>query len=279
MGGWLTRLFDRDQVLATGYSRAEGDLVRVDLSDLEAVCRLVKDFKPHLIFLCAAMTSPAQCQAEPEAAWAVNAVPAAALARLGREMGFRLVFVSSDLVFDGAKGNYVETDEPAPLSIYGQTKAAAERAVLATEADVLVARTSLIIGGDGSGPAGQLAWLEAQMKAGLKTTLFVDEFRSPIAAAELAQAFQILAQRGRPGLWHLAGRERMSRFALGRLIHRALGWPEENLQPGRHSDVKCDPPRPRDVSLNVDKALSLLGPKGLRPLSEALGGSLRRPVG
>jgi len=278
LGSWLCQEYRDREVLATGLSRLEGGLTGLDLADGRALSGLIREFRPDLVFLTAALTSPADCQARPGRAWAVNAAPVGLLAGLARRQGFRLVFISSDLVFNGRRGGYVEADAPRPLSLYGRTKAAGERLALAPGVDGLAVRTSLIVGSDRDGPAGTLDWMARRIAAGEQVDLFSDEFRSPQAAGELARGLRLLAERAPAGLWHLAGPERLSRFELGRIIARAAGWPLELLRPRRQAEVRVGYPRPRDVSLNVDRAQELLGPERLRPLDQVLARSLAGPL-
>ena len=278
LGSHLDVVHGQDHRLSTGHSRRSGSLMPLDLADQQALARLVRDFRPSLVYLPAAVTSPAWCQDHPPQARAVNTEPAKVLADLALEMGFRLIFVSSDLVFDGRKGNYGENDPTAPLSVYGRTKVQAEEAVLARAAqgaDCLVVRTSLIIGADRFGLAGNLAWMDGVVNQGGTLSLFEDEFRNPVAASELARGLSLLAKKSGPGLYHLAGPEKMSRLDLGRIICKAMGWPLESLKPARLADLDLDPPRPADVSLNQDKAEAILGRQGIRPLAETLLESLK----
>ena len=286
LGSWLTRALaprpGSPLLLATGFSRTGPGLTRLDLSRPGELTRLIRDFRPGLVFLTGAMTSPLACEKDPDKARALNTGPARLLARLAPELGFRLVFVSTDLVFDGTKGGYRESDRTRPLSVYGRTKAEAEAAVLEAVnqgADCLVVRTSLIIGWDRFGPAGNLAWMERAIRAGRSLRLYVDEFRSPVAAAELARALTLLAQRAGPGLFHLAGTERMSRWDLGRVICQSLGWPLTTLVPARLAEEELDPPRPADVSLDLTRAGKILGQEMVRPLGETLAASAGYPLG
>ena len=141
-------------------------------------------------------------------------------------------------------------------------------------ADCLVIRTSLIIGLDRFGPTGNLAWMEGLIRFGKKIPLFVDEFRNPVAALELARGLRVLAERAGPGLYHLAGPEKMSRYDLGRIICEAEGWPESCLNPTCLADLDLNPPRPADVSLNQDKAKAILGEQAVRSLAQTLRDSL-----
>jgi dTDP-4-dehydrorhamnose reductase len=176
------------------------------------------------------------------------------LAHLAADIPF--VFFSTDLVFDGRKGNYSENDAPNPLSVYAETKVAAERVVLANPRHTVV-RTSL---NAGVSPAGHRAFNE-QMRAawegGETLTLFTDEFRCPIPAVVTARAVWELVQRDTPGLYHLVGAERLSRWEIGRLL--AKRWPTLNpkMRAGSLQDYPVAP-RSADTSLNCAKAQALL---------------------
>lgn len=278
LGAWLRREFGRAEVLATGLSRTRGGLTRLDLTDHRATERLIRDFRPQILFLSAALSRPEACQTNPGAAFALNAAPARLLASLAREMGFRLVFISTDLVFDGAKGDYGETDPPTPLSIYGQSKVRAEEAIIGAGGDCLVVRVSLIVGCDIDGPAGTLAWMSRCQEAGRRMPLFIDEYRSPQTAPQLAQGLAILGRKAGPGIWHLAGPERLSRLELGRIICQSLDWDEGLIALCRQDDRPTDPPRARDVSLNLAKARTILGQEGLLPISQTLTLACRPPA-
>jgi dTDP-4-dehydrorhamnose reductase len=134
-----------------------------------------------------------------------------------------LLFFSTDLVFDGAKGNYNESDAPNPLTVYAETKVAAEQIVLANPKHTVI-RASLNAGRTARGNAFNEQWL-ATWQRGEATKLFVDEFRSPIAAEITARAVWELVAAKQPGLFHLGGSERLSRFEIGRLLLTTLGLP------------------------------------------------------
>jgi dTDP-4-dehydrorhamnose reductase len=203
---------------------------------------------------CAAMSRPADCQADPAAAWRLNVAAAAHLASLAAESGF--LFFSSDLVFDGRKGGYVETDPPNPLHRYGETKAAAEEIILRNRRHIVL-RAGL---NSGASPSGRRSFNEemaAVWRAGGIVKLFIDEFRCPLPAAVTARAVWELARPGCAGLYHLAGSERLSRVEIGRVV--AARHPELKTRIEVSSRLEYQgPPRPADVSLHCGKAQALL---------------------
>ena len=228
-----------------GLTRAQ-----LDLGDFPAVRSEFRRQRPRLIIHCAALSRSPDCQARPELARRINVEATALLAELAADIPF--VFFSSDLVFDGKAGNYDETAAVNPLSVYAETKAVAERIVLANPNHTVI-RTSLN-GGTSSG--GRQAFNEQMRRAweaGQALHLFTDEFRSPIAAQVTARAVWQLVGRNQPGLYHVAGSERLSRWQLGQLL--AARWPQLNprIVPGCLADY-TGPPRSPDTSLNCAKA-------------------------
>jgi dTDP-4-dehydrorhamnose reductase len=227
---------------------------RLDLTDFTAVRAAFAADQPQLVIHCAAISRSTDCEAEPARARQVNVDVTTRLSELATDIPF--VFFSTDLVFDGRKGDYVETDLPNPLGIYAETKAVAEQAVMRNPRHTVV-RTSLNGGTSPAGDRGFNEQIRAAWKPGRTPRLFTDEFRSPIAARLTARAVWELVARDQPGLYHIAGRERLSRWRIGRLL--AERWPELNPHIAAASlRDYSGAPRPPDTSLNCAKVQKLL---------------------
>jgi len=227
---------------------------QLDLLDFDAVRREFQKDQPRLVIHCAGMTGIVEVQANPTLARRVNIEVTKLLSELAAEIQF--VFFSSDLVFDGRKGNYVETDAVNPIHVYGETKAAAEQIVLKNPRH-LVVRTSITGGISHAGNRGFNEQLRRAWTAGQKMKLFTDEFRCPIFAGETARAVWELATQNRAGLFHVVGAERLSRWQIGQLL--AGRWPElkANIEPGSARDFP-GPPRAPDTSLNISQVQKIL---------------------
>lgn len=236
-----------------GVARAD-----LNLTDFTAVDRLFAAERPSAVIHCAAMSKSPACQRDPEAAWRINHAATAHLAGLSEGIPFLLM--STDLVFDGLKGGYVEADPVNPLSVYAETKVAAETAVLANPRHVVV-RTSLNFG---RSPGGRSAFNEEMReawRAGRTLDLFEDEFRSPIAAIETARVLWALVRGRHAGLFHVAGRERLSRVEIGLLVAEWFRREEPNLPtPYRAGSLRDyrGAPRSPDTSMDTGKVERLL---------------------
>ena len=213
--------------------------------------------KPAVIH-CAALSRSPVCEADPALARLQNVEVTGHLAELAADG--RFVFFSTDLVFDGLRGNYRESDPPNPRLVYAETKVVAEQLV-ALHPRHLIVRTSLNYGFSDTGNRSFNEEIVQAWRAGRTLRLFTDEFRCPIAAPETARAVLDLLERDATGCVHVAGTERLSRWEIGRLIaarHPALS---PRLEPSSVRDYS-GPPRPPDVSLDCSRAAALLG----RPL-------------
>ncbi len=204
------------------------------------------------------MTSVADVQKNPALARRVNVEATRFLAELAAEIQF--AFFSTDLVFDGRKGNYVETDKTNPLHVYGETKVAAEEIVLKNPRH-LVVRTSLNGGVSRAGNAFDEQLRRSLQAAGQGMTLFTDEFRCPIPAVETARAVWELTGKNGAGIFHVAGAEKLSRFQIGQLLVQR--WPEikTEIKSGSAKEF-VGPPRALDTSLDISKVQKILS----RPL-------------
>ncbi|MCX7722557.1 MAG: SDR family oxidoreductase [Verrucomicrobiae bacterium] len=237
--GWTVR----------GLRRAD-----MDLTNYAALCALFADFKPDAVIHCAALTNTPLCEAEPDRARLLNVDVTARICELAAAIP--LVFISTDLVFDGTRGNYSETDKVNPLGVYAQTKAEAERIVL-TNSRHIVIRTSLNAGVSPTGDRSVTEKMRMAWRAGQTLRLFTDEYRCPIHASLTARAIWELLRQGQAGLFHIAGAQKLSRWELGQLV--AARCPELNprLEP---ASIKqwAGPPRAADTSLDCSKAQAAL---------------------
>ena len=226
----------------------------LEITDPIAVRRLFDDRSPSLILHGAGIAKTPVCQNDPTLARNVNVEATARLTEVAA--GIPFFFFSTDLAFDGQKGNYAETDGTNPLTVYAQTKVAAEQIVLQNPRHTVV-RFAL---NAGRSPTGDRAFNENMRRTwqeGKVTKLFVDEFRTPIPVPYTARAVWELAKQNATGLFHVAGSERLSYFEAGSLL--AERWPElkPQIEPISIKDFTGTPRAP-DTSLDNSKLQRLL---------------------
>jgi dTDP-4-dehydrorhamnose reductase len=232
-----------------GLTRAQFDLL-----DFAGAEREFKKDRPELIIHCAAVSTSAEAQKNPALAKQVNVEATKFLAGLAAEIQF--IFFSTDLVFDGRKGNYGEADAPNPLHLYGETKAEAERIILRNPKHMVV-RTSLNGGlsHKGNHSFNEQLWHALQSGQGMK--LFTDEFRSPIFAGDTARAVWELAEKRVAGIFHVAGAQKLSRYEIGQLLLQRKPELKGRIEAGRAKDFP-GPPRALDTTLDISKVQKIL---------------------
>jgi dTDP-4-dehydrorhamnose reductase len=244
-------------VYALGGSKAAvvPDLKRsstLDLLDVAAVQGLMLEEFPQAVINCAALATIDGCDRDPARAEALNVDLPRRLAQLSFHVGAKLIHLSTDMVFDGADGRYANTATPAPLHLYGRTKAAGEVEVLKYGREhAAVIRTTLLNGNSGAGDRGLHERLFKDWAAGKQTPLFTDEIRQPVSLSNLADAAVELCERPNlSGVYHWAGLEPLSRYDMGVKVAEHFGLdPEKLIRAAQRADVPQLGSRPRDLSL------------------------------
>jgi len=233
-----------------------------DLLEPDQVSRLIQEIRPDAVIHTAAMANIDQCQTDQVSAHAVNVGATRTIADLCKNMGIKLVYCSTDSIFDGEKGNYEEKDTPHPVNFYAETKVEAEKIVLSASDRNVVARLSLVMGFPVSGK-GNSFLNDMILKIGRNepVTFPQNEIRTPIDVITLATALAELAGNIFHGIIHLAGNTRSDRYSMAQKIADILGLPPESRSLIRGTDSNSIPGRarrPNDASLNNSKARQLL---------------------
>ena len=232
---------------------------RVDLGDSSATVKLVRDIAPRIVLLAAAMTRVDACEAHPDEARAVNGDAPGEIAKACASSRARLVFFSTDYVFDGGNGPYDEDAETGPLNVYGRTKLEGERHVLAALPGALILRTSANFGWNRSrGKENSVTWILGKLRRGEEVPLFTDQKVSPSYVPEVARMTFDLLEAKASGVYHAATRGCLTRHAMGEAICEVFRLSKDLLKPSRLADAKLAAPRPRDACLSTGRLERLL---------------------
>jgi len=251
----------------------------LELGDAEQVRAVLARLRPAVVVNTAAFHDVPRCEREPERAFALNAVAPWRLAQACSAVGARLVHVSTDYVFDGTKGApYVETDRPAPLNLYANSKLAGEHAVLAVGGAHQVVRSSGLYGvrpcrAKGGNFLDTIGRVAAERD---EVTVVDDEVLTPTFTADLAAQLRVLARDGAPGLYHATDHGSCSWFEFTREFFALAGI----RTPLRAISVRdlTPPPAVRrpHYSVLANAALAAAGLDRMRPWRDALADCVRR---
>ncbi len=240
-----------------------------DITDADAAERIVA--AGDVVVNCAAYTAVDAAESDPERAHAVNAAGPGIVAQACATAGARMIHISTDYVFsgsfDGAPRPYDVDDVTGPLSVYGKTKLAGERAVHAALPDAHVVRTAWVYTGDGSDFVGTMRRLAAGDEP---VTVVVDQIGSPTYVADLVSALLEIAERPSvPPLLHIANDGAASRFEQARAVFEGVGADPERVRPVSSEDAPRPAARPPYSALS-GRAATAAGLAPLRPWRDAL---------
>ncbi len=193
--------------------------IQLDVRDAEAVFSVCERVGPKVVIHAAGNKNVRFCEDHPDEAHRINALGTQNVARACRSVGASMIYVSTDLVFDGARGNYREDESPRPASAYGKSKLEGERLAVEELNDVAVCRSGGIYGQR----SPLLSWLSTELEAGRSVECFVDVFNTPTYVENLAEMIEAIIRKRLVGIFHTAGSERVSRFELFRSYADAFG--------------------------------------------------------
>jgi len=200
--------------IPNGYKYAE-----MDILDAVQVQEVIAKYKPDAIIHTAAMTNVDTSVANKEACYQLNVTATRNLVSLCEECNIHFVHLSTDFIFDGADGPYLETDKPNPLSYYGQTKLLAELAVQNSKANWAILRTVLVYGiTNDMSRSNIVLWAKGALEKGEPINVVNDQWRTPTLAEDLAEACLLAVENNAKGIYHISGKDYMSIAALVRKV-------------------------------------------------------------
>ena len=250
---------------------------KLDKTDERATHDLIKDLKPDVVIDTAALHSVDYCETNKEEANNVNIIGTSNVANECENAEVKMVFISTDYVFDGEKGNYAEDDPPNPINYYGTSKLEAETTIQKICKDYIIARPSVIYSWISSNqlqsssgkPLNFAMWLSQKLERGEPVNIVSDQYSSPTLADNLAEIILTLCENDITGLYHIAGGTRLNRYEFSVLLAEKMGYDKTLITPIETLQLKQKARRPMDSSLNVENIQETLKRK-IPNINEAL---------
>lgn len=262
---------------ATGtyHTRPRQGLRRLDANDAKGLRRLLDETRATTLFFPAAQAGVDWCELHPAEAERDNLGPLAVALAVARERGVFVVTYSSDYVFDGVAGPYVETDATHPISVYGHIKLRVEEMALAAGAAVV--RTTGVFGYEAGEPKNFVLRLVASLRRGERVRVPSDQLSTPTYSDDLAHASVLIADARAAGVWHVAGPDVLSRVDFARRAAAAFGVSDAGIDTMMTAALAQPAPRPLRSGLRCDKLRDRFG-FAPRSVNDALA-DLRARVG
>lgn len=265
LGGNLAYLL-RDRAELYGCDRNETAIPGLSLRVFDCLYggRLRRDLetiRPDAVVHCAAFTSVDGCERDPENAYRVNAGLTGELTQICKELGIKLVFLSSDAVYDGTMPGLHREEEPVhACNMYGKSKILAEKLILQAggEPDPLVLRTNFL-GYNVRSRTGSFEWMLESMLSGKPVTLFEDVFFSPLSIHSLTEVIWECIRRNIGGVWNAGCAGSVTKLEFGNLVKQEFGLPDAVLIPGKVADAPLAARRSLNMGMDSSGLACVLG--------------------
>lgn len=232
--------------------------VQAELTEPGIIERLLEENSPEVIIHCAAIANVDDCETKPELAEQVNSSIPGEIAREAAKRRIKMVHISTDAVFDGARGGYTEEDIPNPLSVYARTKLGGEKAVLTNNPDALVARVNFY-GWSMSGKRSLAEWFVYNLLAGNAIKGFTDIHFCPFMVLDLADTLLEAVSLDLKGIYHVVGAQPMSKYDFGVAIANKFGLDDRLITPASVSEGGLKAARSPNLTLSTKKLVRALG--------------------
>jgi dTDP-4-dehydrorhamnose reductase len=237
--------------------------IKLDKCQRTATLEIINRIKPEIVIDTAALHNVDYCEAHREEAWKANFEGTKNVADGCKQVDARMIFLSTDYVFDGKKGCYSEDDLPSPLNYYGKTKLETEKLLDNMGISFAIARTSVIYGWNPNEVAGLksssgksvnfVIWALGKLRAREEVKTVTDQYSSPTLADNLAEVLLIMASSTKNGVFHTAGKSCLHRYDFTLKIAEIFDFNSALIKPVTSDMFKQMAERPLRCCLDVSK--------------------------
>jgi dTDP-4-dehydrorhamnose reductase len=232
------------------------DGVQLDITDAATTEKVVAEIRPDLILNLAAMTNVDGCETNPKMAEAINVC---GVKNLCKNFEGHFIQISTDYVFDGTDGPYEEDDETNPISVYGQTKLAADKWLTINHPKVTIFRANVVYSYTKRTKASFVKWVVDSLSDGKPISVVDDQWNNPTWTESIATVIKVLIEKEALGLYHYGDKEYMNRYEFAHLIAKVFDLDTSLISPISTADLKQPAPRPLKSGLKTEKIESALG--------------------
>ena len=237
-----------------------GDSVKMDLKNREMISSILTEKKPDIVIHLGAMTGVDLCEKERTSASEINTKATEIIAKECSKLNSFLVYVSTDYVFDGNLGMYKEDDVTNPLGFYGKSKLEGEKVVQNFSTNWCIARTSTPFGLHPTKKSFPM-WVIENLQKQKQIDVLIDQFTSPTYIPNLSRMLIEISERHITGIIHTAGASKISRYQMASMVSDKLNLDRTLLKQISINKMTWVAQRPKDSSLDVSRAISILNEK------------------
>lgn len=256
-------------IIATGIGSSRLPLSNVrlqyhslDITNGVAATEFYLKCKPDAVIHAAALTKPDYCELNKTRCWDANVTATRFLLDAVKKTNCYCIYLSTDFVFDGQKGMYIETDTTEPVNYYGSSKLAAEKAVIESGINFAIARTCLVYGNALQGSRSNIiTWVKENLLQGKKIKVVNDQLRTPTYAEDFAKGILLMLEKKANGIFHISGEETMTPYDMAIATADYLQLDKTLIEKVDASVFTEPATRPLKTGFKIDKAKTILGYK------------------
>jgi dTDP-4-dehydrorhamnose reductase len=250
LGNKLFEILSKEfEVVGTYHCRPKGKLMQLDIVNESQVKEFIETINPEIVIVTTAQTNVDLCETDKKSAEELHVKGMENVAKYCTNR--KLVYYSTDSVFDGEKGNYVETDLPNPLNFYSKTKLMGEK-IVEKVPDHLILRTCMLYSDQVESPK-YINWVIKNLWEKKRVNAITDLFATPTLIDDLAMATLELIKRDQKGTYHTAGASALNCHEMALKIAEIFGFDKSLINPIREIDLKRAAKRPKNGVLNISK--------------------------
>jgi len=258
VGGYLYKRFSAlEEAVGTAFPEKQRDFLFLDIRDASALRKLFLEYKPQIVLCPAAISNVEFCQEHPDESRSVNIEGLSNVIKESKRSNSRLVFFSSEYVFDGRNGPYLEDELPNPINEYGKEKLEIENLIQRELSNYIIVRTTVIYGWEKEGKNFIMHMLK-NLRQAIPMKVPVDQFSSPTYAGDLADAVGELVSAGHKGIFNIVGSQVINRFEFAKIACDVFGLNPGLLIPVKTSQLNQKAARPLNAGLKIGKVSGLI---------------------
>lgn len=231
----------------------------LDITDGAATYAALQNHKPTVVIHAAAMTQVDDCELNKIDCYNVNVTATRFLIGAAREISARLLYISTDFIFDGSSGPYKEDDEPKPVNYYGSTKLSAETEVIESGLDWSIVRTVLVIGNARGTRSNIISWVRDKLTKGEKIKVVDDQFRTPTFTEDLAKGILLVIEKNGKGIYHISGKDFLTPYQIALKTADHFGLDKNLIEKADVASFSQPAVRPPRTGFHIEKARKDLG--------------------
>lgn len=232
----------------------------LDINDKKVVHEIIEKVQPSVIIHAAAITQPDACELDKETCWNTNVHATAYITEAAEKASGRLIYISTDFVFDGEDGPYKEEDKPHPVNYYGESKLAAEQIVQSSTVEWAIVRTVLVYGNILAGTRSNVVtWVKDNLESRKNIKVVNDQVRTPTYVEDLSKGIVLIVQKNAKGIYHISGKEVFTPYEMAVQVADYFGL-DKSLMEKVDAAIFTQPAnRPLKTGFIIDKAEKELG--------------------